>query len=159
MPVNPEPLTRIGQPPAAPQQPRRSKKPLLIAAAGLAALVVLALVAGGVYLFAWPKDFDARGTLQLQHPATVKAECVGQGGYSDIRVGVQVVVTDASGTTVGIGRVEKFANKGLFCAYEFLVPDVPAGLGFYGVEVSKRGRVQYDEERLRAGVTLTLGAG
>lgn len=147
-----EPLTHIGRPPAA--APRDgNKKILLIVACGVAA----ALAAGAIYFFVRPTTFDVHGTLQLQDPETVRAGCVGQGGYSDIKVNVQVVVTDGAGKTVGIGRAENFTNKGLFCAYEFLVPDVPAGLDFYGVEVSKRGRVQYSEEQLRSGVTLTLG--
>lgn len=147
-----EPLTQIGQPPAA--APRRSGKSIwLVVACG----VVAALAAGAIYLFVRPTTFDVHGTLQLQDPETVRAGCVGQGGYSDIRVNVQVVVTDGAGKTVGIGRAEKFTNKGLFCAYEFLVRDVPAGLDFYGIEVSKRGRVQYNEEQLRAGITLSLG--
>lgn len=156
VPVTQQPFTQIGQPPAASQPVRRSRKPTPIIAA---ALIVLALIAGGVYLLAWPKEFDFHGTLQLQDPATVRAGCIGQGGYADIRDHVQVVVTDASEKTVGIGQVEKHTNKGLFCAYDFLVRDIPGGLGFYGVEVSKRGRVQYDEEQMRAGVTLSLGAG
>lgn len=153
MPVTQEPLTHASHPPV--DAARRGNRRVWLAVAIGAAL----LVAGGVYLLVRPTTFDAQGALRLQDPETVRAGCAGQGGYGDIRVGAQVVVTDAAEKTVGIGRLDAFANKGLYCEYSFVVRDVPAGLEFYGVEVSKRGRVQYSEEQLRTGVTLSLGAG
>jgi len=154
VPVTQEPLTRIGQPPATPQRVHRGKRPVLIAAA---AVIALTLIAGGVYLFARPKDFDLHGTLELRHAATVSAGCIGQGGYSDITGYNQVVVTDGSGKTVAIGQTTKGTSNGLACVYEFVVPNVPSGLGFYGVEVGHRGRVQYNEDQVRKGVKLSLG--
>lgn len=154
MPVTQEPLTRTGQQPAV-VAPRSNRRIWLAVAIG----AVVLLAAGGVYLLVRPTTFDAQGALRLQDPATVRAGCAGQGGYGDIRVGAQVIVTDAAEKTVGIGRLDAFANKGLYCEYSFVVRGVPAGLEFYGVEVSKRSRVQYSEEQLRTGVTLSLGAG
>ena len=104
-----------------------------------------------------PATFDLHGSLQLRDAETIRSACVGQGGYADIREHTEVFVTDGAEKTIGIGQVEKAANKGLYCEYEFLVRGIPAGLGFYGVEVSKRGRVQYSEAQMRAGVTLSLG--
>lgn len=155
VPVTQEPLTRVGMHPDAFRPKPRSRRMIWL----VAGLALAGLVAGGVYLLLRPASFDLHGSLQLRDRETIRSGCLGQGGYSDIRVNVQVVVTDASGKTVGIGQVEKSENKGLFCDYAFVVQDVPAGLGFYGVEVSTRGRVQYSEEQLRSGVTLSLGVG
>jgi hypothetical protein len=148
VPVTQEPSTHA-------EAARRGNGRIWLAVAVAAAL----LAAGGVYLLVRPTTFDAQGALRLQDPETIRARCAGQGGYVDIRIGAQVVVTDADEKTVGIGRLDASANKGLYCEYSFTVRDVPAGLDFYGVEVSKRSRVQYSEEQLRAGVTLSLGAG
>lgn len=155
VPVTQEPLTRIGAQPDASQSRRRSRRPIWL----VAGIVLAVLAAGGIYLLVRPTSFDLHGSLQLRDRETIRSACLGQGGYSDIRVGAQVFVTDASGKTVGIGQVENSENKGLFCDYAFVVRDVPAGLDFYGVEVSKRGRVQYSEEQVRSGITLSLGAG
>ncbi len=137
------------------QQVRRGGKLAWIITA---AVVVLALAAAGAYVLLRPTGFDVQGTFELSDIDTARAGCIGQGGYSDITGHDQVVVTDAAGKTVAIGRVVKGTTDGETCEYTFLVPDVPSGLGFYGVEVGRRGRVQYNEEQIRQGVKLTLGS-
>lgn len=87
--------------------------------------------------------------------------CWGIRGYSDLRDGAQVVVTDPDGTTVGVSRLEigstQFErSKAVGCRLIFEVK-VPAGLGFYGIEVSDRGKVQYAEPDLSEPVELTIG--
>jgi hypothetical protein len=43
------------------------------------------------------------------------------------------------------------------CVIPFTVGNVPTGLGFYGIEISHRGRLQHSETDLRHGLDLTLG--
>jgi hypothetical protein len=79
------------------------------------------------------------------------------GGYSDVATGVQVVVSDSAGKTIAVGALSRGATKGSSCVMPFTVAGVPSGKGFYGVEVSHRGRLQYPEADLRRGLALTLG--
>lgn len=88
--------------------------------------------------------------LQEGHP------CRTEGGYSDIHPGAQVVISNDAGRTltiVGLGRGRY--NASLQCAFPFRAR-VPAGLGFYGVEVAGRGVVKEPESAL-GDVALTLG--
>ena len=79
-------------------------------------------------------------------------------GYDDIAEGAQVVITDQFGATVAIGELEAgIISMGGTYLFQFTVRDVPPGKRFYGVEVSHRGRVQYDEAKLRAGPELSIG--
>jgi len=94
--------------------------------------------------------------------------CVGRGGYDDMKVGTQVVVTDPAGVTLAVGAIsdgspkigdrvdddgEELADG---CELSFFVDGVPAGKGIYGVEVSHRGRLQYPEAQAREDLQLTL---
>ncbi|MEV4389104.1 hypothetical protein AB0J68_25895 [Micromonospora sp. NPDC049580] len=90
--------------------------------------------------------------------------CQGDGGYDDITPGAQVTITDAAGATVGLGKLGNGiletapgATSGKGCKFAFTVPDVPAGKGFYGIEVSHRGVVQYPEKQVFGVLALTLG--
>lgn len=58
----------------------------------------------------------------------------------DIRAGAQVVIADASGKTVGLGKltVGRTTSAGRTgyrppCAFHFTVPGVPTGSGFYKI--------------------------
>lgn len=90
---------------------------------------------------------------------TAKASCIGQGGYSDIHNGTQVVVTDADGRTLALGRLTGAEVGGGLdvCAYTIRIGDVPGGHDFYGIEVSHRGRVQYSRSDVEKPLHLTLG--
>lgn len=90
--------------------------------------------------------------------------CHGAGGYDDITSGAQVTITDAAGATVGLGKlgggVMETAAGALTasgCKFPFTVADVPTGKGFYGVEVSRRGKVQYPEQQVFGALALTIG--
>lgn len=83
------------------------------------------------------------------------ASCFGGGGYDDISVDTQVTVS-VDGKTVGLGRLGPGLARGYTCVFDFTVPDVPAGLGFYTVEVSHRGGLTYTEDDLGA-VKVSLG--
>lgn len=156
---------------------RRMPRHLVWLACAVAAAAVLA--GGGVYLLVRPSSepatastaagaqtFSATGTMQLidvygRWPAG--QSCRGQGGYKDIAGGTTVSVTDAAGKTVALGTlsagtvVETPAGFNV-CEFNLVVTGIPAGGGFYGVEVSHRGRVQYDEKTLSGQLLhLTLG--
>jgi hypothetical protein len=107
-----------------------------------------------------PATLTVQGTLELHDTNLFLAGsgCAGQGGYSDIASGAAVTITNATGAMVALGRLEdpQLASLGE-CTFSFSVPDVPAGDGFYGVEVSHRGSVKYAEADLASPLTLTLG--
>jgi hypothetical protein len=143
--------------------------PVLVAAA------VLVLALGGVATWALlrtpasaapvaapaPATFGIAGKLTL-HGADRnlgQGVCAGNGGYGDLDRGTTVVVTDPNGTVVGVGKLD-FGRRdadGVFCEFPFHVDNVPAGLGFYGIEVSHRGAVKFAEADLARPVALTLG--
>lgn len=90
--------------------------------------------------------------------------CAGRGGYDDIAVGAPVTITDPGGTVVGIGKVDTSIPTGFSadktptsCDLKFAVSGLPAGKGFYGVEVSHRGAVKFKEADLAKSVELSLG--
>jgi hypothetical protein len=87
-----------------------------------------------------------------------ESRCAGGGGFDDIREGTQVVVTDAAGKTIALGQLTAGGRKGgVGCMFLFVVENVPAGLDFYGIEVSHRGRVQYTAAQLAAPIELSIG--
>ena len=113
-----------------------------------------------------PKTFTVEGAMNLELGQftweSSTSACWGIRGYSDLAEGAQVVVTDPNGTTVGVGRLDigstQFKkSRAVGCRLIFEVKGVPAGLGFYGIEVSDRGRVQFPEAELADPVELTLG--
>lgn len=112
-----------------------------------------------------PASFAVYGSLEMPIHETVYDSmgrtCAGDGGYDDIRAGAQVVVTDADGGTVALGELSQGRMDGSVpdatCQWRFTVADVPAGAGFYGVEVTHRGALQYTEQELRSPISLSLG--
>jgi hypothetical protein len=133
-----------------------------ITAAALLALTT----ACGTSTAATPKNIDIHGTITVTREGVTKGSegepCRPDGGYSDIRPGAQVVITDPAGKTIAVGALGNGANRTRSasylsdCEFPFRVT-APAGHQFYGVEVSRRGRLQYAAERLREPVELTLG--
>lgn len=150
---------------------RRGRRGLWIVAG--AAVVLLA---GGA-AYAWtamsPSGFTIKGDLTITSDSQLKwgtstAQCAGAGGFSDISEAATVVVTDAAGKTVAIGRMdgEGKATRGTglaagvrpaACTWTWTVEDVPGGSGFYGIEISHRGRQQYTREQLGEPIHLRLG--
>ncbi len=101
--------------------------------------------------------------------STEGAPCEPLRGYSDMREGAQVVVSDASGTTLALGTlgqgvidarqgadmhdpIERLSAR---CVFTFSVPGVPAGRQFYRLNLGHRGAPQYTEQELRSGPSLT----
>lgn len=111
------------------------------------------------------RTFPVHGSLTLTlgqfsgDPDNLLAGCAGEGGYDDLHAGTSVTVTDAAGATIGLGKLgQGFLNPGAStCSFSFNVTNIPAGKGFYGVEVSRRGRVQYPEADLVKDVVLSIG--
>ncbi len=133
----------------------------------LIAAATLTLVAAcGTSTAATPKNIDIHGTITVTREGVTKGSegepCRPDGGYSDIRPGTQVVVTDPAGKTIAVGALGTGANRTRSasylgdCEFPFRVT-APAGHQFYGVEVSRRGRLQYPAERLSGPLELTLG--
>lgn len=112
--------------------------------------------------------FTVRGNLALAQTTlnrnTADPSCAGRGGYSDIRNGAQVKISDASGKIVALGELEDaFAvqmNEGMpgtsHCVLYFKVEGVPDGGSMYGIEVSHRGVVQFARDEIED-VSLNLG--
>jgi hypothetical protein len=89
--------------------------------------------------------------------------CQGTNGYDDIAAGLQVIVSDESGTVIANGSLDqgqvvkaKFWNS---CEFPFTVSNVPTAK-FYRVEVGGRGQVSYSYDQMGANgwnVKLSLG--
>jgi hypothetical protein len=115
-----------------------------------------------------PNIIQLRGTLTLSGSVmfgpTVpgiygSVSCYGTGGYSDIREGAAVVVTDNDSKTIAITQL----GQGLLttasvygCVFPFLT-NVPGGRGFYGLTVTHRGTVKFTEGQINGPIQVSLG--
>ncbi|MDQ7910789.1 hypothetical protein RB614_40490 [Phytohabitans sp. ZYX-F-186] len=109
-----------------------------------------------------PTTFAITGDLLLKDvdSAVGDGSCDGRGGYSDIRYGAQITVTGANGDIVAVGELGPGVVSSVgVCRFGFGVPGVPAGLGFYGVEVARRGAVKYAERDAASPISISLGNG
>jgi hypothetical protein len=119
-----------------------------------------------------PSTRTITGTMTIQGwPSgwNVGLECHGgslsRRGWDDLTPGAQVVVTDSSGKTVGVGILRlgnvradsELGEPFKVCAMPFEVTDVPTGDRFYGVEVGRRGKVQFEDAQLGIPIHLTIG--
>jgi hypothetical protein len=129
-------------PPASPV--RHTRRHRWVAAGAVVALVA---VAAGGYL--WNRSRPAaepvtiRGTMILTDAPTLRANCVGQGVFSDLRSGAVVVLTDESGSRIGSTRLQPGEPDydDQVCSYPFTLTGVPSDHQEYAVEVAQRGRV------------------
>lgn len=113
--------------------------------------------------FTFTGSFALHGSYDQYSGADVYQEdgggCHGQGGYSDIADGAQVVVTSGS-DTLGVGQLANSTYTGGNCVFQFVVENVPLGKRFYGVAVTHRGTIQEPESEAKSGnVALSLGDG
>ena len=107
---------------------------------------------------------DVVGNIRLTDSGIERdgGDCYGTGGYSDMGPGSQVVVRDASGTTLAVGSLDVGkvptgeAYASVLCDFAFTVPDVPAGEGPYSVAVGSRGEFSFNEADA-GNLALTLG--
>ena len=113
-----------------------------------------------------PAPITVRGQLTLELPNFVwnPGVCAGREAFDDLTEGASVVVTDNATVTVGMGKLgpgEPALNpddpgRAKSCTFPFTVNDVPAGKGFYGIEVAGHGRVQFTESQLASPVEVEL---
>lgn len=139
-------------------RPTRKLWPMVLGAA-VAALVLG--VGGTLLVLNLGSDTTVRGEVSLYGADNIEGShgnCRGKGGYVDLRIGAEVVVSDNAGATIGLTQLRDASlvtDGGYHCVWTFTA-DVPAGKGFYGVEVTHRGRVQYPEAQI-GGIRLSLG--
>lgn len=96
----------------------------------------------------------------------VGESCDSREGYGDIRQGAQLVVKDASGTTIGVSTLgagqTHMKDLGTLqtprCWYPFSVSGLPSEK-FYSIHVgnASRGDVQFTKDELRQGPKITVG--
>lgn len=164
----------------------RSKAPVALAAA--AVIVAAASVAFALQKLSGANDHKITGTFTLLKIVEERSggSCSGEGGYSDIDEGQQVVVKDAEGRTLakgnlGAGRLVGFpeATSGndedtdsdpdrsaaddldfSYCQFKFTVEDVPEA-DFYAVSVGRRGELTYSYAEMKKRdwkVSFSLGS-
>ena len=159
--------------------PRTRRGTPLLAAVALAVVVAGAAVAA--YIFTSDRttpppttalgetaSLTITGELQLDDLApgwTIGAPCHALStGYADVAEGAQIKVTNPGGTIIataklGPGKVAAHPtlDTAKICAFPIRITGVPTGHGIYGIEVSRRGAVQFQEADLVKPVVLTLG--
>ncbi len=111
-------------------------------------------------------EADFAGNVQAKNTSE-DGPCLVEAGYDDQQDGAQVVVTDATGKTVGVGALKatglqvlsgSTAMTDTWCGFTFSVLKVPRGSGFYGVAIGHRDPVQFPEDKLFAApIALALG--
>lgn len=120
------------------------------------------MVIGVLGLSACSSSFDAEGTITLGPDGVTQSslaggECDGSSGYDDITPGAQVILS-ADGKTVGKGELEEAKYDDGYCVFPFEVTGVAGGSDFYSVEISHRGEMEYTQDELEEGVSLSLGS-
>ncbi len=108
-----------------------------------------------------PETTTVTGSLTLDDYDTVLADCVGQGGYSDISEGATVVITDQTGRILSSGALEAGSASGTTCVYDFSLPSVRQDEQQYAVEITHRGKVVTSAAEMQSdgwtfGVTLGI---
>lgn len=83
--------------------------------------------------------------------------CQGTGGYDDITKGAQVLITDQSATTLGLGQLSAGIKMGTDCKFTFTVDNIPTNKSFYSVKITHRSGPSYTLADLQGGLDLSLG--
>ncbi|WP_256793258.1 hypothetical protein [Terrabacter sp. Ter38] len=129
---------------------------------GIAAITV-ALLAGAAYLVLGigGESHTLMGDLTLRASSDLSPgdSCSGQGGYSDIHDGTQVVVEDETGKTLATSALGPGTFDGTSCVFSFSLAEVPKA-AYYRVEGAHRGVLQYSYQDMVSAnwsVHLTLG--
>jgi len=101
----------------------------------------------------------AAGAVDLtSNDGRVGSECEGAGPYSDVRAGMQAVVT-ANGKTLAVASFGPGVVSGLArCTFRFAL-DVPTGYDFYTVTLGRRGQTTYSRSQFEAPGTLQYQLG
>lgn len=125
----------------------------------IVALVVIVAVTTWRLVFAGSSTIDVNGDLTVTSTSSVSSDkgvCTTSGGYADVKLGAQFVITDAAGSVVATAVLGPGQGVGGSCRFAFHA-EVPSGSDFYGLELGRRGVVQYSADQLAAGPHLTLG--
>ncbi|AOW92987.1 hypothetical protein BFN03_10830 [Rhodococcus sp. WMMA185] len=124
-------------------------------------IVAAALVAEAVNS---PSDtFTMEGSLTLYDSTTrsygygEEFDCEGDGGYSDIYPGRDILVYGVDESLIAKGEFVSSDKTGSTCSMHFAVEDVPRGEQFYQLEISDRGRMTYSEDEAQESIGLSLG--
>jgi hypothetical protein len=117
-----------------------------------ATVLVLAILGGGLLLYLNLRAISVEGDITV----TPASGCVVSPGFDDIKSGAQVVIKDDSGKVIATTTLGPGDAIGAGCTFPFSV-DVPRGSDFYGVELGRRGSVQYTADQLADGIHLTIG--
>ncbi|RZS33883.1 hypothetical protein EV193_11033 [Herbihabitans rhizosphaerae] len=108
---------------------------------------------------------DLALTQELASDAILRQQstCYGTKGYDDIHGGAQVVVYDAAGVVLGVGKLDSgiwdYSVDGYYrpCKLSFTIIGVPAQ-DLYQIEVTRRGKIVVSRAQAESGnVHLTLG--
>lgn len=141
--------------------PQRPARPAWIIPVVAAAVVLVLAVGGlGTWLYLGSRSIDVAGDItvaSLDSVRSVGGTCTTSGGYADIKTGAQVVVKDATGNVVATTTLGPGTGVGGTCTFPFRI-EVPSGSDFYGVELGRRGSVQYTADQMADGVHLTIGS-
>ncbi len=140
--------------PAKPHRPEWQ-----IALAIVAAIALVATIGVGIWWWTTQRTIAVDGDITVtssRSTQSVGGACTTSGGFTDIAAGAQVVIKDGTGKVVATTTLGPGTGVGGACTFPFKVA-VPQGSDFYGVELGRRGVVQYGADQLAAGVHLTLG--
>jgi hypothetical protein len=101
---------------------------------------------GTVVTLTGDKTIDIRANLEGSDIASLKGECVGSNGYSDLQAGAPVVVKNDKGRTIATSSLDAGVPGTRQCVFGFTakVPDAT----FYVIEVTHRGEVTYSRKQL-----------
>jgi hypothetical protein len=128
-----------------------------------AAVLIAILVSSGCSSAKAAQTIPISGTVTLVDSDSAAAwavtnKCTGAGGYSDIKTGAEVVISDDGGKTLAISSLTAPMLSGDVagrCIFGFAA-DVPPGKHFYSVTVTHRGAVKFAEDALPT-AALTIG--
>lgn len=71
----------------------------------------------------------------------VETRCYGSGGYSDLKEGATVTLSDQSSTILASTALGPGVGSKAECAFPFALIGVPDTASFYVIEVSHRGQI------------------
>ncbi|WP_058036866.1 hypothetical protein [Rhodococcus sp. KB6] len=106
-----------------------------------------------------PIDFTgmlALNQVMIRPDIDERGGCVGKDGFSDIREGVSVLISDKSGEPLVKTKLNQGRPKDNFtCTFRFTA-EVPGGEDFYTVQVAARNKMTYTGEEMKAGIQMSL---
>jgi hypothetical protein len=160
--------------PPPPRRPRRwFERPEILIPLGLVVFLVLGL---GIYAATNSVGQKATPTTTTQGRHVITGRfllsgmegedffadgggCQGTRGYDDVEPGLQVTISDQSGTVIGTGTLDSGRVLETGCVFRFEVNNIPVA-SFYKVAVGRRGEISYSLDQMKQAswsVELSLG--